>query len=194
MRCDYFRLCYIYAKGGFYVDADEVFQETDCNSFYQDNKLKLQPLCYDTGSQSMIRPDVFTIKDEPYQDWIFYVNNNPIIAPAYHPAIRLALIRATRILLHSKANRFDIQSITGPGNLSASLVMHSLILKNNGSPHDFIFLSDWVNTSICQWELEYRNDERNWRVWKKIISKSLNKPYSFETFVYLMQNKREHHE
>src|SRR5216683_5976133 len=30
MRCDYFRLCYIYGHGGFYVDADEIYQGGDC--------------------------------------------------------------------------------------------------------------------------------------------------------------------
>lgn len=48
MRCDYFRLCYIYKHGGFYVDADEVYQGGDCQPFYRDNRLKIQPLCYDT--------------------------------------------------------------------------------------------------------------------------------------------------
>jgi hypothetical protein len=41
MRCDYFRLCYIYGQGGFYVDADEVYQGGDCQPLYRDNRLLL---------------------------------------------------------------------------------------------------------------------------------------------------------
>jgi hypothetical protein len=36
MRCDYFRLCYIYRQGGFYVDADEIYQGGDYHSLYRD--------------------------------------------------------------------------------------------------------------------------------------------------------------
>jgi hypothetical protein len=165
MRCDYFRLCYILTHGGFYVDADEIYQGTDCNRFFRDNRLKIQPLCYDTGTGTMIKPDVFIRKLEYSPDWIFYVNNNPLIAPAYHPVIRLALDRATRILLSYVEERLEIQSTTGPGNLTASLVRHSIASKLNGRKHDFLILSNWEATSISPLLLSYRNDERNWRLW-----------------------------
>jgi hypothetical protein len=165
MRCDYFRLVYILTHGGFYVDADEIYQGTDCNRFFRDNRLKIQPLCYDTGTGTMIKPDVFIRKLEYSPDWIFYVNNNPLIAPAYHPVIRLALDRATRILLSYVEERLEIQSTTGPGNLTASLVRHSIASKLNGRKHDFLILSNWEATSISPLLLSYRNDERNWRLW-----------------------------
>ena len=95
MRSDYFRLCYIFRHGGFYVDADEVYQGGDCRSWFLDRRLKLQPLCYDTLSNTMIPPDVFMRNQDGGSEWIFYVNNNPLIAPARHPLIRLALIRST---------------------------------------------------------------------------------------------------
>lgn len=193
MRCDYFRLCYIYKKGGFYVDADEFFQGNDCNSFYQDNYLKIQPFCYDIGNQSMVPPDMFFLNDCPSQNLIFYINNNPIIAPAYHPVIRLALHRATRLLLSSRVDINDIQSITGPGNLTACLVLHSLKIKDSSTPVDFMFLPEWEKTSICQWELKYRNDERNWRVWKKLGAKSSGINYSYKTFIKLMENNSKDH-
>src|SRR5207302_5191018 len=90
MRSDYFRLCYILKRGGFYVDADELYQGTDCSGLFCDNRLKIQPLCYDTGSSTMIKTDVFVNQGRHSPDWIYYVNNNPIIAPAYHPIIREA--------------------------------------------------------------------------------------------------------
>jgi len=165
MRCDYFRLCYILTSGGFYVDADEVYQGTDCNYVLCDNRLKIQPLCYDAATGMMIKPDVFMKKRGYSPDWIFYVNNNPLIAPANHPVIRLALNRATHILLHHVEKRPDIQSTTGPGNLTASLVRHSIASKLARRTPDFLLLSNWEAVSISRWPLSYRNDERNWRLW-----------------------------
>jgi len=163
MRCDYFRLCYILSRGGFYIDADEMYQGMDLNHLFDDNRLKLQPLCYDTKTGAMIKPNVF-MKDRQYSThWIFYFNNNPIIAPAGHPIIRLALERATCILINSREMP-EIQSTTGPGNLTASLVRHSISQKLAGEAQDFLVLSNWESTSISPWSLSYRNDARNWRL------------------------------
>jgi len=126
MRCDYFRLCYILKIGGFYVDADDIYQGTDCNHFFRDNNLKIQPLCYDIVTGTMISSDIFLKKNEYSPYWIYYVNNNPIIAPPYHPIIQLALDRSTNLLLNCNKEQLDIQSTTGPGNLSASLVRHCI--------------------------------------------------------------------
>ncbi|MGI9067186.1 MAG: glycosyltransferase family 32 protein [Pyrinomonadaceae bacterium] len=164
MRCDYFRLCYILTQGGFYVDADEIYQGTECDRFFWDNRLKIQPLCYDTATGTMIKTDVFVRARRYSPDWIFYVNNNPIIAPACHPLIRLALERATRILLSCSEVRPEIQSTTGPGNFTASLVRHSIASKLAGKTRDFLILPNWETTSISPWALSYRNDERNWRI------------------------------
>lgn len=163
MQCDYFRLCYLLVYGGFYIDADEFYQGTDYNHYFQDNKLKIQPLCYDIESGKMIKPEIFTKRGEYSENWIFYVNNNPLIAPAHHPIIRLALDRSTRILLDSEKG-LDIQSTTGPGNLSASVVSHSIALKS-ARPRDFMIIPDWDSISISPWPLSYRNDKRNWRLW-----------------------------
>jgi hypothetical protein len=165
MRCDYFRLCYILTLGGFYVDADELYQGTDCSHLFRNNKLKIQPLCYDTATGTMIKPDVFVRECEYSPDWIFYVNNNPLIGPANHPVIRLALDRATSILLSCVNEPLQIQSTTGPGNISASLVKHSIDSKLKGRIRDFLILPNWESTSISPWPLSYRNDRRNWRLW-----------------------------
>lgn len=165
MRCDYLRLCYIVTYGGFYVDADEIYQGTECNHFFRDVRLKVQPLCYDTATGMMIKPDVFIRKRGCSPNWIFYVNNNPLIAGSNHPIIRLALDRATCILLSCTEKRLEIQSSTGPGNLTASLVRHSISSKLNGRNRDFLILPNWEATSISPWPLSYRNDERNWRLW-----------------------------
>ena len=165
MRCDYFRLCYVLANGGFYVDADEVYQGGDWQCLYRDNRIKLQPLCYDCLTDTMVESNVF-IKNKGYSpNWIFYVNNNPIVAPASHPVVRQALVRSTRLLMNQESQIRDIQSTTGPGNLTASLVCHSINSKCTRSVPDFQLLENWEAISLCRWPLGYRNDERNWRIW-----------------------------
>lgn len=166
MRCDYFRLCYMLRHGGFYVDADEVYQGDDCHFLFHDNRLKIQPLCYDTVTGTMVTTDAFVKKRAYSPRWVFYVNNNPIIAPASHPIIRLALARATGILLSCAEELPDIQSTTGPGNLTASLARHSIATELAGRARDFALLPNWEATSISRWPLSYRNDERNWRLWR----------------------------
>jgi mannosyltransferase OCH1-like enzyme len=169
MRCDYFRLCYIYRLGGFYVDADEFYQGGDCLSLYRDNRLKIQPLCYDNQTTLMVPTELFTQQMSYSVDWTFYVNNNPLIAPPCHPVVHLALARATRILLSHKDTLFDIQSTTGPGNLTASLVRHSLICRAESRDLDVCFLTNWAAISTSRWPLSYRGDERNWRLWNQKV-------------------------
>ena len=165
MRCDYFRLCYILIRGGFYVDADEFYQGGDCESLFLDNRLKIQPLCYDTSNGAMVSTNIFTKRENISPHWIFYVNNNPLVAPASHPVIRLALARSTRILLSGKNTLLDIQSTTGPGNLTTSLVKHAIVSELAGQARDFSLLGNWETLSVSQWPLSYRDDERNWRHW-----------------------------
>jgi hypothetical protein len=165
MRSDYFRLCYILRRGGFYVDADEVYRGGDCRPWFHDDRLKIQPLCYDLLTGSMIPAGVFTEDRADSSEWIFYVNNNPLIAPASHPVLRSALARSTRLLLDHKEECFDIQAITGPGNLTISLVRHVIACEHAGRVPDFLFLTHWDAMSVSRWPLSYRDDDRNWRLW-----------------------------
>ena len=107
-------------------------------------------------------------KQSDSPNWIFYVNNNPLVAPASHPVVRLALARSTRILLSHEEKRLDIQSTTGPGNLTASLVNHVITgvitAELAGQERDFSLLANWETISISRWPLSYRDDERNWRL------------------------------
>ena len=167
MRCDYFRMCYMVRRGGFYVDADEFYQGGDCTSLFQDNLLKIQPLCYDVASTGMVPYDTFARAQCDSPKWIFYVNNNPLVAPVSHPVVRLALARSTRILLSHGDKRLDVQSTTGPGNLTASLVKHVVTSEVEDQPRDFSLLANWETVSVSRWPLSYRDDERNWRLWNQ---------------------------
>jgi hypothetical protein len=164
MRCDYFRLCYIFRKGGFYVDADEVYSGASLEVLLDGHRLKLQPLCYDVPSDTMVPPSEFFVDEADRPERIFYVNNTPLIAPAGHAIVERALVRATTLLL-SRSSREDIQSTTGPGNLSASLVAYAMATPTDGH-RGYEFIRDWERVARTEWNLSYRKDERNWRLWQ----------------------------
>jgi len=177
MRSDYFRLCYIFRYGGLYVDADDVYKGVELRSCFDNGRLKVQPLCYDVLSDGMVPAEVFREPQEGASSWIFYVNNNPLVAPPFHPIVRLALARATALLVGDSDMRFDVQATTGPGNLTRCLVRHALTLETSRpGARDFLLLPDWDEVATSRWSLSYRNDERNWRHWNPRSSSLGHKP------------------
>lgn len=164
MRADYFRLCFIMKVGGFYVDADDTYSGRNLDKLLSDSRLKLQPLCYDIATDSMIDP-VISARIGGTGPRIFYVNNNPLVAPPKHPVIARALERATSSLLAADEDDRDIQSMTGPGNLTACLVAHVIEMRQANARADLELLTDWDSVAIPKWPLGYRSDHRNWRHW-----------------------------
>lgn len=163
MRSDYLRLCFILAEGGLYVDADDVLGAgNEWSLLFDDDRLKIQPLCYDIAAGGMVRAAAMWQADLSTAERIFYVNNNPIVGPRGHPVVRRALARATDRLL-SNDPRPEIQETTGPGNLTAALAAHASELRLRGEDPDFVLLKDWESIAETRWELSYRDDERNWR-------------------------------
>jgi hypothetical protein len=164
MRSDYLRLCFVLADGGLYVDADDVLLGGGWEDIFRDSTLKIQPLCYDVRAGAMVSAAELRRTDLPTDGRIFYVNNNPIAAPAGHPVLRRALARATDRLLGDDPAP-EIQSTTGPGNLTAALAAHARgsQVRDALSPPDFELLLDWERTAEPRWDLAYRNDGRNWR-------------------------------
>jgi len=158
MRCDYFRLCYLYICGGFYVDSDELLLNEEIEFLFKNNNIKIQPFCYSIKQEKMVEKEDFL--HEPYDATnIYYFNNNPIIAPPHHHLVSIALKRATNKLTREE-NIFDIQSTTGPGNWSASIIYYLLSGKN-----EIEIINDWNSISKSPWPLSYRNDDRNWRLY-----------------------------
>ena len=162
MRSDYLRMCFVLAEGGLYVDADDVLLGAGWQDVFRDGTLKLQPLCYDVTAGGMVPASELRRTDLPTDGRIFYVNNNPIAAPAGHPVLRRALARATDILLGDERAP-EIQSTTGPGNLTAALAAHARESQVSGARPDFELLLDWEGVAEPRWDLAYRNDARNWR-------------------------------
>jgi mannosyltransferase OCH1-like enzyme len=162
MRSDFLRMCFVLAEGGFYVDADDVLLGDGWKTIFRDGLLKVQPLCYDIPAGGMVSAAEIWRADLPTDGRIFYVNNDPIAAPAGHPIIRRALARATERLLGEDLLP-DVQSTTGPGNLTAALAAHARDLSLVGASRDFELLRNWDTIAETRWELSYRGDARNWR-------------------------------
>lgn len=162
MRSDYFRMCFMLADGGFYVDADDVLLGDSWKVMFRNDRLKLQPLCYDILAGGMLPGLKIWNSDLPTEGRVFYVNNDPIVAPAGHPIMERALLRSTKILLGNDLSH-EIQSTTGPGNLTASLAAHARELTIAGCNPDFELLHNWDTIAEMRWDLSYRNDSRNWR-------------------------------
>ena len=164
MQADYFRLCYLLVEGGFYIDADDVCIGADISWLFEDGRLKLQPLCYDIGSGAMVKPSVFLCPNAYDPNWIFYFNNNPLAASRGHPIIERALSQATNLLELAGENELpEIQTATGPGNLSKSIFDLGSTSKG-GVEDDLVVLRDWDSLAVSRWPLSYRGDARNWRL------------------------------
>lgn len=163
MRADYFRLCFMLRVGGLYVDADDEYQGADFEPLIGSCRLYLQALCYDTASDSMV--DAAATAATAATERIYYVNNNPIITGPGHAVIARALERSTTLLLATREANRDIQSLTGPGNLTASLVAHAVEHDADGEAWDFELLTNWDAVAVSKWPLGYRADGRNWRNW-----------------------------
>jgi mannosyltransferase OCH1-like enzyme len=164
MQADYFRLCYVLAEGGFYVDADDVCIGTDIGWLAEDGRLKLQPLCYDIATGGMVKPSVFLRADAYDPSWIFYFNNNPLIASPGHPVIEHALSQATRLLeLAGEDELPEIQMATGPGNISKS-IFDLGTRTSSDIESNIVALKDWDSLAVSKWPLSYRGDARNWRL------------------------------
>jgi len=165
MKSDYFRLCFIFCIGGIYVDVDDVYCGIDVDNLFTDQRMKLQPLCFDIDTNEMVDSGKFIIDGEFSENWIFYFNNNPIIAPSNSPIIKYALARSTRLILECDEYDFpEIQSTTGPGNTTASVVACLSDYQPHIQEKCLSVLSDWQVYTQTIWELSYRNDERNWRL------------------------------
>jgi len=163
MQSDYFRLCYIFVEGGCYIDTDDFYEGAQIQHLFSDGRLKLQPLCYDMATNMMVSPALFTKPGANAESWIFYFNNNPLIACSGHPLVYRALVQATLSLEKDVTNGLpEIQSTTGPGNLTKSIF--EAITESSEIKQTLLVLCNWQNIVKNRWELSYRNDSRNWRL------------------------------
>lgn len=164
MQADYFRLCYLLVEGGFYIDADDVCVTNDIDWLFEDGRLKLQPLCYDIASSGMVKPSVFLCDGAYEPSWIFYFNNNPLVVRQGHSIIARALSLATCLLEDIDKDFLpEIQTTTGPGNLSKSIFELGITVGGR-IENDLVVLHEWDSVALSRWPLSYRDDARNWRL------------------------------
>lgn len=166
-RSDYFRLCYLASRGGWYVDADDQFQEADIGTLLPPRGLRVQALCYDIDAGNTIDPRV-ALQGSDTRNVIHYVNNNPIIARPGHPIITEALRVATAsINQHSRVPKtyFDIQATAGPGLLTLTLAKYGVSSDLTDTELDVEIRTDWDKFAQPVWDLTYRRSGYDWRSW-----------------------------
>ncbi|MBH2004030.1 MAG: hypothetical protein I8H66_05005 [Sphingobacteriia bacterium] len=172
MKSDYFRYSYIYVKGGFYIDADDIYHGKTIDHLFTDGRLKLQPFCYDIATAQMVQPSVFLNPEADKLGWIFYFNTTPMIAGPNHPIIERALLNATAALEQESSDELpEVQATTGPGNLTRSIF--EVMTEESCREETLLVLHDWETTSTSKWPLSYRNDKRNWRLSNQQIYRAL---------------------
>ena len=163
MQSDYFRYCYIFIEGGFYVDADDVYHGTAIDHLFRDGRLKLQPFCYDIATAQMVSPSVFVKRGANEMSWIFYFNTTPLIAARSHPIVERALLNATTSLEQEPHGKLpEVQATTGPGNLTRSVV--EVLAHESCQQEVLLVVHNWEEVSTSKWPLSYRSDKRNWRL------------------------------
>jgi len=162
MQSDYFRLCYILTEGGCYIDVDDVYRGVEITHLFQDGRLKIQPLCYDISTDEMVSRSAYTKPGANASGWVFYFNNNPLIATRNHPIIKRALASATASLERDFQSQLpEIQATTGPGNLTKSIF--DAVSEDRSLEEVLLVAHEWEDIATTQWPLSYRADERNWR-------------------------------
>jgi hypothetical protein len=111
----------------------------------------------------MVPPELFLRSGAGSPSWIFYLNNNPLLACSCHPVLEQALRRATDLLdfLH-KDHLPEIQETTGPGNLSKTVF--EMREEDDVEEGGITVVGSWESIAVSKWPLSYRNDTRNWRL------------------------------
>lgn len=111
-----------------------------------------------------MKPTAFLRAGAYEPSWIVYFNNNPLITSPRHPVIEHALEQATGLFeLAGEDELPEIQSATGPGNISKSIFTLSMDPAFD-IERDVVVLGDWDSIAVSKWPLSYRDDVRNWRL------------------------------
>ena len=151
MKSDLFRLAYLYRHGGAYIDADDSYEGSSIERFFDDNGL------------CRLRSISFT--RNPSEPAVLIYNNNPIFCTANDEIFRKALERATAIMLSlGKRDSYSVLAITGPLNLSIAVYATALDCIAAGTDFPFSPIIGWDDVARKNRKMEYQKTTRNWRV------------------------------
>lgn len=174
MKSDYFRLCYLLVEGGCYIDADETpLSALPSLNLAEGPLLALRAFArvphQEGGHQDISISDLVSAGDVPFGTEAYF-NNAPIFASAGNPIIALALARATDIILSGRSGTMSLHDITGPTNLSLSVLVHFMQSGVDHSTLSKVISLDWLTFAHVgsQSELDYKNDQRDWRTAERV--------------------------
>jgi hypothetical protein len=168
MKSDFFRLCYLYTNGGCYVDADELPLAPLPNIDLESSQfiiLKPYIRIKDGDKLKNLRVTEYLEKYDVYREAEVYFNNAPIIVSSKNPIISSALLRAKSIILSDEKYKMSIHDITGPTNLSLSILVHFFFFGIRGAKPVNVISINWERYARIGSanELTYKNDDRDWR-------------------------------
>ena len=168
MKCDYFRLAYLYVNGGVYIDADDkmisalpIFDllARDILIISPIIRRKLNGRAVGIKSGELSRGNLEAVNGPEC-----YFANSPIFVSRRNEIVRVALIRATNAILAAKRDgtRCNIHQTTGPTNWTVAIVGTCLYAACGGTPLPKIKVIDWSRYAAQQQPLEYKSDNRYW--------------------------------
>jgi hypothetical protein len=168
MKSDYFRLAYLYVNGGLYVDADEKLLYNVPNvNFAKGNLLVIFPLMRERNENGEFTR--VTIRDLSSRTLTAhgpecYFANSPIFASRENEVLKLALARATNLIIEAKGNQsaLDIHNTTGPTNLTLAIAAHLIQSSCAGKQPSSIKVIEWTRYAASM-PLKYKDGDRNWR-------------------------------
>jgi hypothetical protein len=169
MQSDFFRLAYLYAVGGVYLDADD---EMLANADFQVRTSEEQAALW-------LSPGICDAAPGPDRRWyglsevrrgeitgplLFYFFNDAMAGPARHEVIRLALVRAVREVERAERDKVRIiaHGSTGPMNITIAVATDSLLSSIAGRTPAELIVFDRDHYILPRSDYEYKNDSRNW--------------------------------
>ena len=165
LRSDYFRLCYAWAEGGAYIDADEGYLGSGLPALLAGCRgLGLSPLVWARDEQRLAPRSEWRARADRVAAWNYYFANSPMIATSGHPAVAWALERATRLLLDAPEDaRLDLHGTAGPTAITDAVFWTALQVGAGRAEAAPMTPVDWSSVADTDHRLLYKQDGRNWR-------------------------------
>jgi hypothetical protein len=172
MKSDYFRLCFLYAHGGIYIDADNVMRRSLPQVNVCDNTLHISALLREKKlvngafhwrslAEFMENAKIDDIRG--IQDWVIVFANDVMAANPLNEIIKVALIRATVLIEECRkvGKPANIHVVTGPTNITESILIALFKSALDGQKYPEVKIFD-RNDFIKMNSTSYKTDDRYW--------------------------------